>query len=279
MTDLRINEDATGLSFVTRAGAPVGRYVLNDSHKPYLHPLHTPLGRSVSAAITHDHKHHKGLMYALRSRDLNFWEERSTLPGERVGRQRQTALTMGQVEGAEVSFVQQLLWAADDGDAEAFTEARFIACRALPDRFVWTWRTRLTALRDLELIKSQWSAATPDGRTINYHGLGLRFPRSFGGMQTSSTIAVDGESATFPDAMGTVPKAVTLTGAYDGMWPPARAGVTMRQFQRGTVFALRDPFAYLSMGPTNAEPMQIGRGEVIAETYEIEVFDAPPASA
>jgi hypothetical protein len=278
MTDLRIIEDEAGLTFVTDAGAPVGRYVANDSFKPYLHPLHTPRGRVVSAAVTHDHKHHKGLMYALRSRDLNFWEERSTLPGERVGRQRPIALTLGKTAGAEVSFVQQLVWAAEDGSDVAFTESRFIACRADVDRFVWTWRTRLVAERDLDLIKSQWSSAAADGRTINYHGLGLRFPRSFGGMQTSSALEVDGAPTPFPDAMGAIPRTVTLTGAYDGMWPPERAGVTLRQFQRGTAFTLRDPFAYLSLGPTNAEPMQLGKGEIIAETYEIEVFDAPPAS-
>lgn len=277
MSQLHIEQDDTGLSFITANGAPVGRYVLNDSYKSYLHPLHSPSGRVVSAAITHDHKHHKGLMYALRSRDLNFWEERSTLPGERVGRQQQTALTMGQVTGAEVSFVQQLVWAAEDGSDEAFSETRFIACRAEPDRFVWTWRTRLTALRDLELVQSQWSAPISDGRTINYHGLGMRFPRSFGGMRTSAVLAVDGQDVDFADAMGVVPKAVTLIGAYDGMWPPERAGVTMRQFQRGTAFIIRDPFAYVSLGPTNAAPMTVALDDVIAESYEIEVFDAPVA--
>jgi hypothetical protein len=271
--DLKLIQSGGDLLIETSDGNPVGRYAAADSHKPHLHPLYAPSGRVISASITHDHKHHKGLMYALRLPELNFWEEYETLPGERVGRQRPTALTISSAVGKTVAFEQELVWEAEASADHVFTEHRSISCRATADRFVWSWHTKLVAQRDLELIMSQWSAVKEDGRRINYHGLGLRFPRSFGGMRTSSRVEVDDHPTEYADAMGAEASTVTVMGAFDGVWPPPQSGVRMRQFQPGTPFVVRDPFAYLSMGPSNAEPKEMAAGDVIDETYEIEIFD------
>ncbi len=99
-------------------------------------------------------------------------------------------------------------------------------------------------------MQSQWSIPDAAGQPVNYHGLGLRFVRSFGGMRTSSTLSVDGQEMEFPDGLGVVPHSVTLIGSFDGAWPPPRAGVTIEQDQRNALFSLRDPFAYLALGPS-----------------------------
>ncbi|ODT75972.1 MAG: hypothetical protein ABS76_32675 [Pelagibacterium sp. SCN 64-44] len=271
--DLKLSQVGSHIVVETADGRPVGRYAADDRHKPHLHPLYAPSGRMVSASITHDHRHHKGLMYALRLPELNFWEEVETLPGERVGRQRPLELSVQAASGATVGFTQVLSWEAEDGTDQVFTEHRTISCTARSTGFVWTWHTRLEALRDLELIMSQWSAVRADGRRINYHGLGLRFPRSFGGMKSSSRVLLDGQPADYAEAMGAAAEAVTIIGAYDGSWPPPESGVRMRQFQPGTPFVTRDPFAYLSMGPSNAGPRTVAAHDIIDETYEVEVFD------
>jgi len=254
-------------------GRPVGRYLAHDAYKPYLHPLHTPSGRVVSAAVPHDHRHHKGLMYALRLPELNFWEEVPTLPGERTGRQRPLALSIHTASGPMVGFTQSLLWEAEDGTDPVLAEQRTITCTASARGFMWSWQTRLEALRALELVMSQWALTRADGRKVNYHGLGLRFPRSFGAMASSSQIMLDGQPADYAQALGAQAEAITVIGAYDGIWPPLHSGVCMRQFQAGTCFAIRDPFAYLALGPSNAGARTLAAHEIIHETYQIEVFD------
>ena len=54
-------------SALSMASELPGLYVLDDPFKPYIHPLKTPAGHTVSLAMPHDHPHHKGSMYALRT--------------------------------------------------------------------------------------------------------------------------------------------------------------------------------------------------------------------
>lgn len=271
-----LSQSLSQINFATDDGRPVGTYVLDDDFKPYLHPLHTPAGRVISAAITHDHKHHKGLMYALRPRDVNFWEERATLPGEVVGRQVQTSLDF---DASGNGFTQELHWAAEDGSLASFNEVRRISVSDMGDRYVWTWSTSLTPLRDMVLVQSQWSIPNAAGNPINYHGLGLRMVRSFGGMRTSAKLSIDGRDMEFQDGLGETPSSVTVIGAFDGTWPPPRAGVTIEQEQSYALFCLRDPFAYLAFGPSNAAELPLSKGQIINETYRIAIFDAPAATS
>ena len=173
---MRLTDEQGQMVFRTDDGRLAGRYAYDDAYKPSLHPLTTPDGVTVSAFMPHDHKHHRALMYALRTPDINFWEERQTLPGEAVGRQQHQAIEPFASAGDSVGFTQTLLWSAEDGSLPTFAETRRIACSLSPvgDAFQWEWSTELTVLRDTELIMSQWSASRADGALINYHGLGLR---------------------------------------------------------------------------------------------------------
>lgn len=56
-------------------GKQFAKYLLNDPFKPHFSSLKTPAGRETTLVSPGDHRHHKGLMYALRCEDLNFWEE------------------------------------------------------------------------------------------------------------------------------------------------------------------------------------------------------------
>jgi len=272
---MRLALEPDRLSFHADDGRLAGRYAYADPFKPSLHPLTTPGGLTVSAFMPHDHKHHRALMYALRTPDINFWEERSTLPGEVVGRQEHRGFEAIDREGETAGLAQSLLWSAEDGSLPTFTETRHVSCSLSPagDAFVWEWSSELTVLRDSELIMSQWSAPRRDGRLVNYHGLGLRLPREFGGSMADVTIRVDGLPVDVAEAMGAVPQTVEYTAAVDGYWPVRRAGIRLGQSQPNALFILKDPFAYLSLGPSNLAPRPIHRGERIVERYRIEVFD------
>jgi hypothetical protein len=261
------------------AGVEAGYYRHADEFKPHVHPLRTPRGHGVTSCSPHDHKHHKALMYALRAEDVNFWEESTTQPGEVPGRQRHLAFRDVVSRGPEAGFVEDLRWEACDGALSTFDEVRTVRCRHEPGAraFVWTWETRLTALRDVRLVQSQWSHGLGDGSKVNYHGLGIRFRRDFGGMTRNHELNVDG--AVFRDhfqqQMGVRPRSVTFVGSLDETWPVERAGVTFTQapHQDNALYVMEDYIPFMALGPTNRAPMTIPKGGVILERYTVKVFD------
>lgn len=251
----------------TRAGA----YILNDPFKPFVHDLRTPGGASLSATSPHDHVHHKGLMYAFKCDLANFWEERDADSGQ------QTPLDLAAVndEGAEVAFQQHLSW-RDAAGGEIFSEMRRIACRREGDAYCWTWTSRMTARRDVTLVKSVYSWPRPAGATVNYHGLGLRLPRAFGGTGGTS-LRVDGTTLEkVTDGMGLRPRSATLIGRLDPaypQWPPPRASVTFESAGGDALFAMDAPFAYLAIGPSNLDPVPLRAGQEIEARHRIAVAD------
>lgn len=253
-----------------------GRYVAVDEFKPYIHPLRTPAGHTLSLLSPHDHKHHKGLMYALRALDVNFWEETATTAAEVAGVQRHERFTSLVKSGEAVGFEADLTWLAQDGGQLTFREHRSVGCRELPERggFEWTWSTKLEAVRDVELIMSQWSERKADGTLVNYHGLGIRLRRDFG-CTGGSALLLDGAETSFPQGMGNVPCEVEFHGSLDGFWPVRRAGIRIRQDQTNALFALATPFAFMSLGPSNLAPLRLAKGGRIFERYVVTVFDLP----
>lgn len=267
----------TAVDFVA-ADQLAGRYVFGDDFKPHLHPLNTPAGHTLSLASPHDHKHHKGLMYALRASDVNFWEEVSTLPGEVPGRQRHERFASVSESGATVGFVEELSWLGDEGGPLTFRERRSLSCRAAPDHhgYEWVWATELEARREVALVMSQWSAHRADGVSVNYHGLGLRFRRDFG-CTGGNALALDGAETPFADGMGRVPREAEFRGSLDGASPAVRAGVRFRQDQENALFVLQTPFAFMSLGPSNLAPFRMSAGQRLVERYVVTVFDLPAA--
>lgn len=257
------------------AGTLAGRLVADDPFKPYLCPLRTPAGHDVTIAMPGDHRHHKGLMYALRAADLNFWEEN---PGSAdCGVQRIVDATPS-AAGLRLS----IRWEALDGSRATCDEIRTIACRHVPDRnaFLWSWHSHRTALRDHQLIQSEWSARLPDGRRINYHGLGIRLPWSwsfpgdaFNGVET------DGTPSTAGDACGCSAREVAWWGLIDGHWSPPRARVAFRQDLGFSWFTLKGGFAYLATGPSALGTIGVPAGSIQEESYAVEVADIPAPHA
>lgn len=270
MVELRVSRQA---AVFTVNGVDVGTYVLDDPFKPYLHPLRTPAGHVVSLAMPHDHRHHKGLMYALATDDVNFWEEVGDEDHPRVGRQVQRGIDFDFSPGRP-GLSQRLDW-ADDLGGTVFDETRTVSCQLADGGAVrWTWDTAITARRDVRLRMSPWSMPDTAGRPVNYHGLSLRFARSVGGPADTTEVLADGAVSSFGEVHGSAPSQVGIVGEIDGFWEAPRFLVSVRQLTTADgFFALHDDFTCVSTGPSVLGPVELARGETIAAAYEVEVSD------
>lgn len=274
---MRIVPSDASIDFRADAGGLAGRYHFDHPWKPYLAPLATPAGHNLMLAMSHDHKHQRGLMYAVRAKDVNWWEERVVREGEAIGVVRHAATGLATMAGETVSFSHTVLWTDQAGSLDSFREVRSISCTETPAGFEWRWQARFEVLRDIELVLSQWAHARPDGSKVNYHGLGFRFIRDF---DKQTRLYVDGAETTADDALGSRPKSVTLTGLLDGFEVAPRAGVTIRQSQNHPLFIITEPYPLLSLGPSNLGPVSFGRGDSFDEDFSFLVFDGePPAAA
>jgi hypothetical protein len=253
----------------TEDSALAGICVLDDPFKPYLAPLHTPAGHNVVVVMPVDHRHHKGAMYALRCADLNFWEEPKGTP--ECGIQK---ILGAAVENDEL--VLRLLWCDEKGNKETYREERRISCRFLPERraFSWTWKTHREALRPHRLIKSEWSRKMPDGRRLNYHGLGVRltWPWAFPG-DSFLGVEIEGKPVTPEQASGTTVPEVTFWGRFDGCWQTPHGAVTVRQNHGFGWYVMKDGFSYVATGPSALEEIDVASGRSFDESYEIIVAD------
>lgn len=285
---MRLTMAEAHVDFLTGEGRLAGRYHHGDEFKPFVHPLNSPLGHTVSLARPHDHRHHKGLMYALRIPELNFWEEVSTRPGEGVGRERHVAFSDVRAAGDEVGFTETLAWEPVAGGPAVFEETRRVSCRRTGAAFVWTWEVTLRVRRDTRLIQSQWSHKTAAGRLTNYHGLGLRMCREFGGSTRNNALQLDdgpvqwnrnSKPYDFSAAMGATPARVTFIGHIDGTWPVPRVAVTMSQQEKNGLFIFESPFAFMALGPSNLAERSLAAGEVLRDRYTITIEDLPNPTA
>lgn len=270
------------VDFLSSDGRLAGRYHHGDAFKPFVHPLNSPAGHTVSLARPHDHRHQKGLMYGLRTPDLNFWEEVTTRPGEAVGRQRHVAFADVVSSGDEIGFTETLAWEPAAGGDAVFEETRRLSCRRDGAAFVWTWDAILHVRRATTLIQSQWSRPDATGKMINYHGLSIRMVREFGGPTRNNALQLDdgpvrwNRNATpfdFATAMGVVPARVRFIGHLDGTWPVPRVAVTMTQWQENGLFIFDTPYALMSLGPSNLAERPLAAGAELRERYTVAVED------
>lgn len=255
-----------------RAGDTLaGVYRLDDRFKPHFCNLRTPAGHAVTMVSPGDHRHHKGLMYALKCEDLNFWEEE---PGTGHCGIQETRGTKLLKDG----FQQELLWREESGELATYEETRTITCSSDEAQrgFAWTWETKRTALRDHRLVKSGWTLEVEDGRKINYHGLGIRLPWmwAYGGPDFGSIVAGD-QALTDLEASGRHDTSLGMWGVIDGCWERTKASVTIRQEHDFAWFALRSGFAYLATGPTIEEELDVQTGQTFSETYTVLIQDLP----
>ena len=207
--DARIIE---GVVEFTDDGRPCGTYHYNDDpYKSFFRGLFTPNGHDVVQPPPPDHPHHRGLQYALCTKDVNFWEEKPGPPPlpSLIGRQVNKSLDQFR-SGDEVGFKQVLSW-WDDVMKETFEETRTISVKRTPSAYVWTWHTSLTAKRNnVVLIKGPWAAWSKYGM-VAYYGLGLRLADAF--FKNEHQLLVNQDPTTIQAGLGRVGWGVAVYGA------------------------------------------------------------------
>ncbi|MFI5795594.1 PmoA family protein [Streptomyces sp. NPDC051677] len=122
------------------AGRPVGRYVTRPelparlSPRPYLHPVTTLAGTTVTELSPADHTHHLGVGVAVPDVEgHNFWGGRTYVQGQgpteldNHGAQRHGSFQLRDPDG----FVEELRWIA--AGAELLRERRTVAATELTD--------------------------------------------------------------------------------------------------------------------------------------------------
>ncbi len=225
--------------------------------KPYVAQLRTPGGVNVLRDNVADHRHHHGLMFAVRAGGVNFWEEVAGCGTQRSVRLRATR------EGLR----DTIEWLAEGAASPMLLEDRRIELKRSPDpdATLIEWRTTLTLPRGTK------TPVTISG--AHYHGLGMRFVQSMDG-------------GTFENADGD--PGVVFRGEerlMPGRWCAYRAAVDGREVtvamfdhpsnpRPATWFTMPRAFGYLAATlRLHESPMEVLPGKPLALRYGVAVWD------
>jgi hypothetical protein len=173
--------------------------------RPYLHPVRTLGGRTVTDAQADDHPWHLGVSVALQDVDgVNLWGGRTYV--------RDRGYTWLEDHGrivhtgwlpADEGLGQRLDW-QDPAGTSLLTEHRWVAARAAPRGWALSFAYTLTAPADRDVtLGSPATNGRPDGA-----GYGGFFWRAAPGAATTFTAKFDGEHA----VNGSAEPWVALTG-------------------------------------------------------------------
>lgn len=255
-------------------GQPVLTYrYSSDLTKPYIHPLLTPAGHSVTLDSPPDHIHHHGLMFAWGSvrplsepagYHLTFWGEEGDphvlgriIPSPTVA----PAVT---VERDAVRIVTHNEWRRVSDGLLVITERREVIShkpRSESANLV-TWISEQRAEMGLVL------GPTP-GRDVSYYGLGFRTPRDMTWGLVANSNGRTGVEACYGD------RAQWCAYATDVV--PAR-GFAMFDHPSNPrhptgFFVMNDAFGYMTASLVSHEEYPLRRGEVLRLCYGVLAFD------
>jgi hypothetical protein len=272
-------DKAAGLVEISYADKPVLVYAYGPKQfKPYVKALYTLKGDNVLLDAPSDHLHHHGLMYAIMVNGVNFWEE-ATDPGyERSPNAPEAAVNVRPDGTPQALIAQQLFWVATTNAQLADPE---------PAALLIENRTLIVSVNaSREELSVQWQSDFKVGPHVaratlsgaDYHGLGVRFPRSWDRVARH----VNSENAPYPtqgkhDVLEARWSAVANTvGGREQM-----LAVFTHPDQRGPskFFSMLDPFAYLSATQgLDKTKLEYAAGSTFRVRYLVTVYPAikPP---
>ena len=254
---------------VHHGGEKAFSYVYDEAQfKPYVKELYSPGGVNVLLDSPADHKHHHGLMFAVKVDGVNFWEE-----VEQSGRQQPQntirAIQVSDEEKSQISYESTINWIQSHEEEVLLNEKRSITYtipKNMDARFL-SWTSQLT-------LAENKSSAQLSG--AHYHGLGMRFIRAMdengrfftAGAKTGTIFR--GEERLIPDiwcayAANTGGKKQVTVAMFRDPRNPGEDTVW---------FTMKKPFAYLSATRAWHENAFLLRaGETLSLTYHIAVMD------
>ena len=248
--------------------------------KPYVQELFTLAGDNVLRDAPADHRHHHGLMYAIRINDVNFWEEVN-----QPGHQRHVKL-LGRRTGhgrdglPQARFTELIHWLPADAHPTRSTkrEAFLVERRSL----------ELTVDEARQEVALAWHAEFEvGGRALrvllngaDYNGLGLRLPANWDRVarhenSEAAPYLTQGQRDVFPARWASVAhewdgrSAQVVLGAR----PAGQAGTS-------TFFSMTQPFTYLAATQgLDQAPLEYRSGDRFALDYLVLAYPVAHAPA
>lgn len=245
------------------------RYRFDTAHeKPFIHPLRTPGGVTLTCFEPWDHQWHRGLWFSWQYvNEVNYWEERGGVPaGVAAGRLRfegPESVSMSP-EGARIAT----RYAYEPPEGGVVMEERRELAFAMPaaGRYTVDW-VQTTTARVPVLIRR-----TPEDWG-GYTGLGIRTARGLGGLRR-----VNSEGRTDDATQHARARWCDLSGKADGGWDRSGGAAilvhpdTPRAPARWKSFGM-DGFGYINPSPVIDEPLCLEAGESVTLRYRVLVHD------
>ena len=240
--------------------------------KPYASQLVSPKGVQILRDSPHDHKHHHGLMFAVRADGVNFWEEVAKC-GREEHRELETPAVSSRNGMSVASFGEQLDWTGPT-QGRLLREARKLAFYRGPglDATLVTWSTRLEPAAE----KSEVTLAGS-----HYYGMGLRFVESMD--KVGTLVWADSKESQVAGGDNRVTRSTWC--AYRA--PIDGKTMTVAVFDHpanlrhpARMFTMTKPFAYLS-ATLNLwkEPLVVTKDRPLAVRYGVAVWDGEKSTA
>ncbi|MGW5666074.1 DUF6807 domain-containing protein [Streptomyces sp. NPDC003758] len=288
MNALQISHDV-GASVTVRDGdTELFRYVYQpdtvqlESPKPYIHPLRTRGGKTVSLFRPHDHVWHKGIAWSLpHVGEENFWGGPTYIHGrfyvqlENNGTQAHRRLTTLDRDGATATFAHELEWITQSG-ALFFTERRRLHAELIsPEAWALTFETEMTNVSGKDV--SMGSPTTKGRENAGYGGLFWRGPRSFTGGRFVTEEGLGGD-----EVRGRRMQWMGFEGRHDES--DEQSLVLMVDDAANPChppqwFARSEEFACLNPAPFFSEELTIEDGSTVRFRYGVGIADADAAAA
>jgi hypothetical protein len=262
---------------VTYKGRVVCLYAFAPAQKkPYVRSLATIDGVNILRDSPADHKHHHGLMYAIRVNGINFWEE---TPG--TGVEKPVAVLANTIatdpDGRpQAVFRHRIDWIAEGDAPRADPDA---VALLIEDRTL-----RLTVDPSSEEVALGWHAEFRPGPGMrqvvltgsNYNGLGMRFQADL------DPVARHLIAGTQPDLAGARQDVTSgdwgavLFDAPDHPVTVALFGAPGNARGAARFFSMRRPFAYLAATQAlDGEPLVYKAGDRFVLDYLVTVYPGP----
>ncbi|WP_430727419.1 PmoA family protein [Streptomyces beigongshangae] len=261
----------TNESLVLRvAGRPVGRYVTRPelaprlSPRPYLHPVTTLAGTTVTELSPADHLHHLGVGVAVPDVEgHNFWggrtyvRDRGPTELDNHGAQRHSAFQLSDPDG----FVEELRWIA--AGTELLRERRTVAATELTDS-AWALDFTFSLTNTTSALLSIGSPATNGRPGAAYGGFFWR-ARKEDDPPAVFTADGEGEAAAHGARAGWV--ALAGTG-----WTLVFAGATDRT-RRDPWFVRTTEYPGVGSSLAHEERLPVRAGETVVRRVVTVVAD------
>jgi hypothetical protein len=242
--------------------------------KPYVKELYTLSGDNVLLDSPPDHLHHHALMYAITVNGINFWEE-ATDPGYQRSLKDPDAAVSLRLDGSPQAIItHQLFWVArtnanlpEPQPAAVLIENRtlLIGVNAATEELSVHWQSD---------FKVGPAAASVTLSGSDYHGLGVRFPRSWDRVARHS----NSQNAPYPtQGRRDVVDARWSAVAHTVEGRPQMLAVFAHPDQAGSskFFSMLEPFTYLSATQgLDKNPLKVDAGGTFRLKYLVTVYPA-----